>query len=241
VPPSGFLSPSAVSAATPRLTRVSPDPLETPLHPQLCGLVSCRKRPWDSPFRAFPSRGAVPPFGGLVLPCGFDRDCEARREGARFVAIAFRRAPISSRAARSRRAPRTRQQDRERDFPRSFTASLSSTRVTPRVDLDQSLEAACPPRESPRASTSTTDLHTRARRLSAVPPASKLCSPRESVHAATTRSLELAPELMSAHRADALLGFALLKPSPPRPRVRSTARNPGEPVLPGRPRSAPDG
>jgi len=139
------------------------------------------------------------------------------------------------------KGPTARQQDRERDFPRSFTASLSSARVTPRVDLDQSLEAACPPRESPRASTSTTDLHTRARRLSAVPPASKLCSPRESVHAVFARSLELSPELMGAHRADALLGFALLKPSPPRPRVRSTARNPGEPVLPGRPRSAPDG
>jgi hypothetical protein len=37
-------------------------------------LVPCRERPWDSPFRAFPSRGAVPPFDGLLLPCGFDVD-----------------------------------------------------------------------------------------------------------------------------------------------------------------------
>jgi len=139
VPPSGFLSPSAVSAATPRLTRVSPDPLETPRDPQLCGLVSCRKRPWDSPFRAFPSRGAVPPSGGLVLPCGFGRDFELRREGARFVAIAFRRAPISSRATGPRRAPR-------RDSRIGNAASCGRSRP------------ACPPRESPRASTSTSRL-----------------------------------------------------------------------------------
>jgi hypothetical protein len=50
------------------------------------------QRPWDSPFRAFPSRRAVPPSGGLLLPCGFDVDPRPARR-LRFVASAFRRAP----------------------------------------------------------------------------------------------------------------------------------------------------
>lgn len=37
-------------------------------------------RPWDSPFRAFPSRGAVPPSDGLLLPRGFEVDSRHRRE-----------------------------------------------------------------------------------------------------------------------------------------------------------------
>jgi hypothetical protein len=168
-------------------------------------------------------------------------DRDIRREGAPLVATAFHRVPIESRAARPRKAPQARPQDRELGFPRPFTARLSSTRVAPRVDLDESLEAACPPRELPRASTSTAGVHPRARRHSAVSPASKLYSPRESVHAASARSPKLAPGLTNVHRADALLGFALLKLSPPRPRVRSTARTSGEPAIPGRPRPAPDG
>lgn len=48
--------------------------------PTLRGLVPCRSRPWETPSRAFPSRGAVPALAGLVLPCGFvvdRRRCDA--------------------------------------------------------------------------------------------------------------------------------------------------------------------
>lgn len=48
--------------------------------PTLRGLVPCRSRPWETPSRAFPSRGAVPALASLVLPCGFmvdRRRCDA--------------------------------------------------------------------------------------------------------------------------------------------------------------------
>lgn len=166
----------------------------------------------------------------------------ARRENARDVAAAFRRAPIESRAAEPRRAPQARRPDRELDFPRPFTARLSSTRVAPRVDLDESLETACPPRESPRASTSAADRASSGSPASAVPPASKLCSPRESVHSATARSPGPKSGLTSARRADALLGFC---PSEAFSTATSGPVNrenpPANRHIPGRPRPAPDG
>jgi hypothetical protein len=39
--------------------------------------------PLESPFRAFPSRGAVPALAGLVLPCGFAFDRPTARHGPR--------------------------------------------------------------------------------------------------------------------------------------------------------------
>jgi hypothetical protein len=36
------------------------------------GLVPCRRRPWDSPFRAFPSRRAGPPFDGSCFLASSD-------------------------------------------------------------------------------------------------------------------------------------------------------------------------
>jgi len=62
--------------------------------PTLRGLVPCRSRPWETPCRAFPSRGAVPALASLVLPCGFmvdRRRCDAL---GRF-ATAFPTAPGS--------------------------------------------------------------------------------------------------------------------------------------------------
>jgi len=48
--------------------------------PTLGGLVSCRSRSWSRPSELFTSRGAVPAFAGLVLPCGFAFDrCPTRR------------------------------------------------------------------------------------------------------------------------------------------------------------------
>jgi hypothetical protein len=53
--------------------------------PTLRGLVPCRSRPWESPYRAFPSRGAVPDLSGLVLPCGFVVDRRRRGTLGRFA------------------------------------------------------------------------------------------------------------------------------------------------------------
>ena len=53
VPPSGFLDLLTAYAA-----------------PGLRGLVSCRLRSWDSPFRAFPFQESVP-LSGSLLPCGW--------------------------------------------------------------------------------------------------------------------------------------------------------------------------
>jgi hypothetical protein len=39
----------------------------SPCAPTLRGLVSCRSRPLESPYRAFPSRGAVPALAGLCF------------------------------------------------------------------------------------------------------------------------------------------------------------------------------
>jgi hypothetical protein len=42
----------------------------------------------ELPYRAFPSRGAVPALAGLVLPCGFAFDRRQRSVHGRFT-IAF--------------------------------------------------------------------------------------------------------------------------------------------------------
>lgn len=136
VPPPGFLSPSAVSAATPRSTRVAPCPLETSLDPQLCGLVSCRKRPWGSPFRAFPSRGAVPPSGGPCFPAGSVATSGTAREcsGCR-----GRFPPSADREPRGR-APKS---------PTSAT-TRSGTRLPATVHGPPVLHASCPARRPRR-------------------------------------------------------------------------------------------
>jgi hypothetical protein len=59
-----------------------------------------------------------------------------------------------------------------------------------------------------RMAAATTARSRRARRLVARPPASKLCSPRESVRARTVRSPELSPLRPPGPRAVALLGLS---------------------------------
>lgn len=74
-PSTGFRSPSAVSAAPAPVNASCPAPPVPPtLRPRASRSVARPHRPWDSPYRAFPSRGAVPPLDGLLLPCGFDFD-----------------------------------------------------------------------------------------------------------------------------------------------------------------------
>jgi len=72
----GFSQPlGGLSREDIRRPRVAPEPPFTPsLRPGVSRPCYMPRRPWDSPFRAFPSRGAVPPLDGPLLPRGFDFD-----------------------------------------------------------------------------------------------------------------------------------------------------------------------
>jgi len=162
--------------------------------PERRGLVSCRRRPWDSPFRAFPSRRAVPPSGGLVLPCGF---VARSQSGAKAPVISDRfhqRAPPQPpRRSLAGAAATVGRGDASSPRP-SFQAAASNARVAPHANL--------------RRPTGTFGHH----RLVTDPPASKPCSPRESVRRPTAplaeaRAPELAPPRTATDRAVALLGF----------------------------------
>jgi len=74
--------------------------------PTLRGLVSCRSRPLESPFRAFPSRGAVPALAGPCFPVG-SRSTVCRRGVTETFAAGFPVAPTLCRGS-PLRAHRTR-------------------------------------------------------------------------------------------------------------------------------------
>jgi len=78
----GFSQPlGGLSREDIRRARVAPNPpFTSSLRPGVSRSCYIPRRPWDSPFRAFPSRGAVPPLGGPVLPRGFGVDRDLRRE-----------------------------------------------------------------------------------------------------------------------------------------------------------------
>jgi len=46
-----------------------------PSRPEFRGLVSCRNRSWDSPFRVFPSQESRAPLEAALLPCGYPPTC----------------------------------------------------------------------------------------------------------------------------------------------------------------------
>lgn len=147
LPPLGGFSRDGV-----RRARVAPlPPLRHRYAPELRGLVSCRERPWDSPFRAFPSRGAAPPLGGRCFLAGSE--------------------PTATSGAKT---PRLSDRFRPRASPEPC-AEPSVKRTTVRDHrrgtwLPRDRETACPPRELPRTTTSATDTgDLRARRHSAVP------------------------------------------------------------------------
>lgn len=90
--------------------------------------------PLESPFRAFPSRGAVPALAGLLLPCGFALDPPngaARTEG---FAAPFPVAPTSRRGSPVR-AGRTGRPGRR--FP-GVARTLSVTRCRARFSAPTS-------------------------------------------------------------------------------------------------------
>jgi len=82
VPSSGFLPLSTVPAALAARTNPLRGP-PSPCAPTLRGLVSCRSRPLESPYRAFPSRGAVPALAGLCFRAGSRSTRPTARHGPR--------------------------------------------------------------------------------------------------------------------------------------------------------------
>jgi len=140
----------------------------------------------ELPYRAFPSRGAVPTLAGLVLPCGFASDCR-RRSVCRSFTIDFsgRDDSLPGEAHPEGEPPNGRM---SRD-----DGSLRSLGRSPRCT-----------RESAPHVPSPSHRHW-ARRLAAGTPASKLCSPRESVRE------DLMPLARVRPPAGALLGLLSLQ------------------------------
>jgi len=84
-------------------TRHARDPCgsrRSPWRPDASRPCSMPLAPLESPYRAFPSRGAVPALAGLVLPCGFAFDCPTARSVQGFRGSFRRRADLSPRLAR---------------------------------------------------------------------------------------------------------------------------------------------
>jgi hypothetical protein len=133
--------------------------------------------PLESPFRAFPSRGAVPALAGLVLPCGFAFDRPTARV-TRGVRDPFRlsRRPLAAARPKARRTGRP-----GRRFP--GVARRRTSRVAALVYDVSSRISPC----SPDSAAGT--------------PTSKLCSPRESVPTTT------GPWPGHDRQVGALLGF----------------------------------
>jgi len=111
----------------------------------------------ESPFRAFPSRGAVPALAGLCFRVG-SRSTAARRDEPRaFPVLSAPRRPFAT-----TRPPSRKEGETDARAGTTVPATVEGTRV---------------------AASSPARTH-RARRLAAGTPTPKLCSPQESVHAA---------------------------------------------------------
>jgi len=145
-------------------------------------------RPWDSPFRAFPSRGAVPPLDGLVLPHGFEVD---RDSGAKTPCVSDRFPPRAASWPCSEpplRDSRARLVTRERGFPRS-SVHPTTARVAPHaVRADDRRPSGSPARG-------------RFARLEALLPSGVRSRDRPRAPPS------LRPKVYTADRAGALLGF----------------------------------
>lgn len=181
-PPSGFLDLLTVFAA--------PGPR---------GLVSCRLRSWDSPFRAFPFQESVP-LTGPLLPCGWvSTFCSGHRSPG----------PVSHGHLRSRQGGSPSR------GASSFSVSLTTApKVEPSASLAPHPRPPHPPPRSPfrahgwEPNGRSMEPGGQSELLAGVWSASapKLCS--------SWKSVRVAFRLPCLTTADALLGFAPLELSP---------------------------
>jgi len=176
VPSSGFLPLSTVPASTRLAQGLATQPIAVASdasRPSFMPLASL-----ELPFRAFPSRGAVPALAGLVTSLWFVFDCRRRRACGTF-AVAF---PVSRQLFALRTHP-------EADPGRMSRDDGSSRSLVRSTQPASELHVPSP------------SLRHWAHRLAAGTPASKLCSPRESVRRRSQTLARLKPTV------GALLGF----------------------------------
>jgi len=127
--PRALSAPRRFELPRPARTRVAPCPHEPRFPQDLRSPIPCRRRPWDFPYRAFPSRRAVPPLDGRLLPCGFGDSTP--NSGAKAPGISR---PVSPRRRpraappNPRKGPETRR--RGRDLGSSRSLGHLSTTVT---------------------------------------------------------------------------------------------------------------
>lgn len=119
VPPSGSFNPSAVLAAHGHAPRLPGSRSPVCVTWELRGFFSRRKRPWDSPYRAFPFRRAVPPFDGLLLPCGSTFRLGLRRDESEFSRTVFPARRLAAPSSSPLRARKTRRISRDRELLRA--------------------------------------------------------------------------------------------------------------------------
>jgi len=97
VPSSGFLPLSTVLAT--HAARTDPCESAVTVAPRRFAALFHAARALESPFRAFPSRGAVPALAGLLLPCGFALDQPNGAARTEVFAAPFPGAPTSRRSS----------------------------------------------------------------------------------------------------------------------------------------------
>jgi len=127
------LAPLDGSGCRTRHARTLADP-PSPWRPDASRPCFVPLAPLESPFRAFPSRGAVPALAGLLLPCGFAFDQPNGAARTELFAIPF---PVASTSRRGSpvRAGRTRRPGRR--FP-GTTRTLSVARCRARFSAPTS-------------------------------------------------------------------------------------------------------
>jgi hypothetical protein len=135
------------------------DPAVRHQPPTLRGLLSCRSRPWNFPSELSLPEEPYPLSRALLLPCEFALD---RRQ--RNFRESFTTAFTDARQLFARPSP-----------PKWTRGRMSQDAGSPR-SLGRS-----PRRTEVRRTCRRSSLESWARRLTAATPASKLCSPRESV------------------------------------------------------------
>jgi hypothetical protein len=198
-PPTGFLSPSAVSAVTSASDERDELPRPAVAPPSLPELSRPCFMPQSIP-GIHPSE-LSPPEEPCRLPAAF-----CFPSGSSSTVTSGAKIPRLSDRFPSRAATLPRPEPPVKRTPAHDVGHGDAT--------SPDREADHPPLELPRAAAFRPTGDLRARRLAAVSPDSKLCSPRESVHATDRARLELAPAARHGRPGRCSPGFSPLQSFP---------------------------